>query len=106
VPVERRAGSHALIPSDIARNADFRWACIAVLCMSPTFFVALLYLPQFLQKLLGWSPLAAGVGLLPMMATYAVVSVIAGTRYECIGVKPLVTVGAAVHRSRSRPYVG
>jgi EmrB/QacA subfamily drug resistance transporter len=95
VPIERRAGRSALIPGDIARNSDFRWACLAVLFMSPTFFVVLLYLPQFLEKLLEWSPLEAGVGLLPLMATYAVVSVVAGTRYERIGVKPLITVGAA-----------
>lgn len=95
VPVERRAGEAALIPGDVARNVDFRAACAAVLCIAPTFFALFLYLPQFFQKVLEWSPLEAGAGLLPLMGTYAVVAFVAGTRYERIGVKPLVTVGAA-----------
>ena len=37
--------------------------------MSATFFAALLYLPQFMQKILGYTPFEAGLGLLPMMAT-------------------------------------
>ena len=39
--------------------------------MSATFFAALLYLPQFMQNQLGYSPLEAGVGILPFLATFA-----------------------------------
>ena len=50
--IERRAGSWALIPRDVMGNAGFRAACIATLMMSAVFFAALLFLPQFFQKIL------------------------------------------------------
>ena len=78
VPIERRAGMSALIPRDVMRNESFRASCLAILFMSATFFAALLYLPQFMQKHLGYSPLEAGVGMLPFLATFALVSFVAG----------------------------
>jgi fucose permease len=62
--------------------------------MSATFFAALLYLPQFMQKILDYSPLEAGLGLLPMMATFAVVSFAAGSLYNRFGAKLISSVGA------------
>ena len=57
VPIERRAGSHALVPRAVMANESFRASCLAILLMSATFFAALLYLPQFMQHQLGYSPL-------------------------------------------------
>ena len=62
--------------------------------MSATFFAALLYLPQFMQHQLGYSPLEAGVGMLPFLATFACVSFVAGPLYERLGAKLLAVVGA------------
>jgi MFS family permease len=45
VPIERRAGAHALIPRAVMANESFRASCLAILLMSATFFAALLYLP-------------------------------------------------------------
>ncbi len=53
------------------RNESFTGSCIAILFMSATFFASLLYLPQFMEKQLGYSPLEAGVGMLPFLATFA-----------------------------------
>ncbi len=92
--IERRAGSRALIPRDVMANREFRSACIAVLLLSATFFAALLYLPQFMQKILGYSPLQAGAGLLPMMATFAIVSFAAGPLYNRVGAKLVIATGA------------
>jgi EmrB/QacA subfamily drug resistance transporter len=94
VPIERRAGAHALIPRAVMANESFRASCLAILLMSATFFAALLYLPQFMQHQLGYSPLEAGVGLLPFLATFAAVSFVAGPLYERLGPKLLATVGA------------
>ena len=58
-------------PREVMRNESFRASCVAILFMSATFFAALLYLPQFMQKQLGYSPLEAGVGMLPFLATFA-----------------------------------
>jgi len=95
VLAERRAGEHALVPRDVFDNGAFRAACIAVLFMSPTFFAALMFLPQFMQKLLDFSALEAGAAFLPMMGTFAAVSFAAGPLYQKLGAKKVVTAGAA-----------
>ena len=95
VPIERRAGMSALVPRAVMRNESFRASCVAITLMSATFFAALLYLPQFMQKHLGYSPLEAGVGILPFLGTFALVSFIAGPLYNRVGAKPLAVVGAA-----------
>ena len=92
--VERRAGSWALIPRDVIGNPGFRAACLATLMMSAVFFAALLFLPQFFQKILGDSPLEAGAGLLPMMAVFALTSFVAGGLYNRLGAKVIVSAGA------------
>ncbi len=92
--IERRMGPAALIPHDVMRNRDFSAACATVLLMSAIFFAALLYLPQFMQKILGYSPLQAGAGLLPMMGTFALTSFAAGPLYTKLGAKLIVSLGA------------
>ena len=96
VPIERRAGKHALIPREVIRNENFTSACIAVLFMAATFFAALLYLPQFMQKQLGYSALEAGVGMLPFLAVFALSSFAAGPLYDRLGAKKLAVIGAAL----------
>ncbi|HWA55563.1 MAG TPA: MFS transporter [Solirubrobacterales bacterium] len=94
VPIERRAGKNALVPREVMANESFRASCLAILLMSATFFAALLYLPQFMQHQLGYSPLKAGLGMLPFLATFACVSFVAGPLYERLGAKLLASVGA------------
>ena len=96
VPIERRAGDHALIPRQVIRNENFTASCIAVLFMAATFFAALLYLPQFMQKQLGYSALEAGVGMLPFLAVFALSSFAAGPLYDRLGAKKLAVIGAAL----------
>jgi len=95
VPIERRAGAHALVPREIMRNRSFTASCVAILFMSATFFASLLYLPQFMEKQFGYSPLEAGVGILPFLGVFAVVSFVAGPLYNRLGAKPLAVFGAA-----------
>jgi EmrB/QacA subfamily drug resistance transporter len=96
VPIERRAGAHALIPREVIRNESFTASCIAVLFMAATFFAALLYLPQFMQKQLGYSALEAGLGMLPFLAVFALASFAAGPLYDRVGAKRLAVLGAAL----------
>ena len=95
VPIERRAGTHALVPREVMRNESFTASCLAILFMSATFFASLLYLPQFMEKQLGYSPLESGVGLLPFLGVFAIVSFISGPLYNRLGAKPLAVFGAA-----------
>src|SRR4051794_9665436 len=77
------------------RNREFMAAALSVLLMSATFFAILIYVPQFMVKVLGYGPLKAGLGFLPMMGTFAIVSFIAGTLYNRLGAKPILIAGAA-----------
>jgi EmrB/QacA subfamily drug resistance transporter len=92
--IEPRMKSSALVPVDVLRNGDFRSACLAVLLMSAVFFSTVLYAPQFMEKILGYSALKAGAGLAPMLATFAAVSFIAGPIYNRLGAKLSVGIGA------------
>ncbi|HEY8866212.1 MAG TPA: MFS transporter [Solirubrobacteraceae bacterium] len=92
--IERRAKLAALIPGDVMANRNFAAACITVLLMSAIFFASLLYLPQFMLKVLDYTALKAGIGLLPMMGTFAITSFAAGRLYERLGPKPIVSLGA------------
>ncbi len=96
VLVERRARDRALVPGDVMANRDFAAACVTVLLMSAVFFVAVVYLPQVMQKLFGYSPLEAGLGLLPLMAVFAATSFCAGSLFDRFGAKAVVSAGAAL----------
>lgn len=93
--IERRAGGHALVPRDVMRNVSFTAACLAILFISATFFSALFYIPQYLQKAGGLSAFESGLGLLPFMAVFALTSFVAGPLYNRVGGRPIVTLGAA-----------
>ena len=95
LPVERRQDDGALVPSDVLRNREFAAACLSVLLMSAIFFAALLYLPQFMENILGYTPLGSGAGLLPLMAVFAATSFAAGGLYDRFGARVIVTSGAA-----------
>ena len=76
------------------RNRDFAYTCAAILMMSAVFFAAMLYLPQLMINVLGYSAIGAGAGMLPMMATFAAVSFVAGNLYNRFGAKPLLILGS------------
>jgi EmrB/QacA subfamily drug resistance transporter len=92
--VERRAGEAALIPPEVLSNRNFASAGLAVLLMSAVFFAALIYLPQYMTKALGYSAVGAGLGLLPLLGTFALVSFGAGPLYGRLGPKLIVSTGA------------
>lgn len=91
--VEQRTGRSALVPRDVIANRRFAAACIAILLVSAAFIASMLYLPQFLQKILDYSPLQAGVAMLPIMAAFAAVSFAAGPLYDRLGAKLVITAG-------------
>ena len=93
--IERGAGSNALVPREVFSNGAFIAACLATLLMSAIFFSAILYLPQYMTKTLGYSAIKAGAGLLPVMGTFALISFMAGKLYERLGAKTVVSIGAA-----------
>ncbi len=91
--VERRIGEDALIPPDVLAKRRFAAACLTVLLLSAVFFSIVLYAPQLMEKVLGYSALEAGAGLLPMLASFAAVSFLAGRLYERVGGRPVIVAG-------------
>jgi EmrB/QacA subfamily drug resistance transporter len=94
--VERRMGEAALVPPDVLANRSFRSACLTVLMLSAVFFSIILYGPQLMEKVLGWSALKAGAGMLPMLALFATVSFLAGRLYERVGGRSVIIAGTAL----------
>jgi MFS family permease len=92
--IEPRMRESALIPIDVVRSGEFRSVCAAVLLMSAVFFATVLYVPQFMEKILGYSALKAGVGMVPMLGSFAIVAFIAGPLYGRLGAKLTITAGA------------
>jgi EmrB/QacA subfamily drug resistance transporter len=92
--IERRTGPNALVPPEVMRNRDFTYSSGAILLMSAVFFAVMLYLPQFMLKVLDFTPIQAGLAMLPMMALFAAVSIVAGNLYDRFGPKQLAIVGS------------
>jgi EmrB/QacA subfamily drug resistance transporter len=95
VPLERRAGEHALVPLAVMRTRAFATACVLIALVAPAFTAVLLYLPQLMEKLLAFSPLQAGIGMLPLLGAFAVVSFAAAPLAAHLGTKPVIVAGAA-----------
>jgi EmrB/QacA subfamily drug resistance transporter len=95
VLVERRQGEDALVPPRVTSSRQFSAAVVSIVLMSSLFFAVLLYVPQFTQKVLHWSALEAGAGLLPLMVVFAVTSFIAGPAYNRVGARAVIGAGAA-----------
>jgi EmrB/QacA subfamily drug resistance transporter len=91
--IEARKGDDALVPRRVMKSRQFASAVLSVTLMSATFFGILVYVPQFLQKELGWSALQAGAGLLPMMLIFAGTSFLAGPLYNRVGARLVTGAG-------------
>ena len=91
---ERIAGENALIPGSVIGHKPFLFACLSVLMVSSIFFSALLYLPQYFEKVFDQNPLQAGAALLPFMAVFAVASFSESWLINRVGIKAVISVGA------------
>ena len=94
--IERRVGEAALIPPDVIANKPFRAACLTVLMLSAVFFSIVLYVPQLMEKILGFSALEAGVAMLPMLGLFAIFAFLTGRIYERVGGRPVIITGTAL----------
>lgn len=95
VATQLRGGAKALVPRDVISNPTFGAACVTTLLASGTWFALLIYGPQFMQKVLGFSALGSGVGFLPLMVVYTITSFSAGPLYNRVGGRVPLLVGAA-----------
>jgi MFS family permease len=89
-------GEAALIPPDVIANRSFRAACLVVLLLSAVFFSIVLYVPQLMEKVLGYTALEAGFAMLPMLALFAIVAFITGQLYDRLGGRRVIIAGTAL----------
>jgi len=89
---ERRA-AEPMLPPRLLASRTFSAANAAAFCMSGAVFSAAFLTAQYFQLGLGYSPLAAGLRLLPWTATPMVVAPLAGVLADRIGTRPLLVTG-------------
>ena len=94
--VEPRVGDRALVPPDVLQNRSFAAACMTVLFCSAVFFSAILYAPQLMEKILGYTALKAGVGMLPMLGTFGLVAFLSNRISDRIGMRLTILIGVAM----------
>lgn len=99
--VEKRVKEPLLLPQ-MMENREFRITLGLNMFNVSAAFVGLLYFPQYMQKVLGWSVLESALGLAPLTVLLAVGSIVSGTLYNDFGPKRLLfwgylfaTIGAA-----------
>lgn len=84
-----------MISRSIMRNKSFIASALTLALISPAFFATLLYLPQFMQKFLGFSIYEAGFGLTPLLLIWAFVSPVAGDLSHYVGPKMISFIATA-----------
>ena len=91
-----RNKENALIPADVMKNGQFMRYCLTISVLAPTFFLIFLYLPQYLEKFLGFSPIEAGAGVVPAVITFAIMSPFAGKVFNALGARMSIFLGMLI----------
>jgi EmrB/QacA subfamily drug resistance transporter len=91
---ERRS-DHPMVPPSLFRVRGFATANAVSFCMYAGLFGALFLMSQLLQTGLGYSPLQAGLRLLPWTFTPMVFAPIAGSLADRFGNRPFMVFGLA-----------
>jgi EmrB/QacA subfamily drug resistance transporter len=92
--VETRA-PEPLMPLYIFRNRNRSGSYAMMLCIGIALFSMFYFLTQYLQNVLGWSPIRTGVGFLPMTAGIVVAATISSRLITRIGIRLPLLVGPA-----------
>jgi EmrB/QacA subfamily drug resistance transporter len=89
---ERRT-PHPMLNLDFFKNPRFTTASASISVLFFTLFGSIFLLTQYFQFVLGYSPLGAGVRLLPLALTMMVVAPISARIVERVGTKIVVATG-------------
>ncbi len=82
-----------LIPKDVMRNFQFMIAGAIMFTFVPGFFAILLYVTQYLEKFLNYSPIEAGAVLVPMLVVFSATSALSPRIYNKIGARLSIFIG-------------
>jgi EmrB/QacA subfamily drug resistance transporter len=90
---EARVAEHPLMPLGLFRSRSVRGANLVMLCLGGAFFAFWFFLSLYMQNVLGYSPLQAGLAFLPMTLGIVVGAQVSSRLLPRIGVRPLLVVG-------------
>jgi len=82
-----------MIPLPMMRNHQFVRTLALNGLPAVVLFLCLLYLPQYMQKVLGWSILWSSLGMLPMAVVLATMNLMVGNYYNAVGPRKLMAAG-------------
>jgi EmrB/QacA subfamily drug resistance transporter len=95
VIIEGRLAKAPLMPLRIYRSRTLSAANIVVLLVGGSTFGMWFFVSLYLQQVLGYSPIRAGLAFLPMTLCIVVGSTVASRIVARVGAKPLLVVGMA-----------
>src|SRR5215211_4166956 len=95
VVVEHRT-DHAMLDLSLFRKPAFAGVSIVALCLSAGMFAMFLYVTLYIQDILGYSPLGAGVRFLPLTLLSFFVAPISGKLSTRVPVRALLGAGLAL----------
>lgn len=84
-----------MIPLRMMRNHQFVRTLALNGLPAVVLFLCLLYLPQYMQKVLGWSIFWSAMGMLPLAVVLAVMNLVVGNYYNSMGPRKLMAAGNA-----------
>ena len=87
---------HPLMPLRVLADRNRSGAYLAMLALATAMFGIFFFLTIFLQNVLGYSPVKAGLAALPFAAVIVVMSGIVSQLIARIGARPLMLAGAAI----------
>jgi MFS family permease len=91
-----RHSDHPMLPLEFFRQRTFASTNAVSFFMYAGLFGALFLMSQFLQSCLGYSPLAAGIRLLPWAAPPMIIAPLAGALADRYGNRPFMALGLAL----------
>src|SRR6202140_4906245 len=92
VAIEARS-RHALMPFSIFAQRNRDGAYLLSLVIGVAVFGVFFFLTQFVQNILGFSPLVAGVAFLPLTAAIIITAQIVARLVGRFGTRPFITIG-------------
>ena len=85
-----------IVQFEFLRNRDFVGATVVAFVLSFSMLGMFFFMALYIQNILGYSPLEAGVRFLPTTLVIMVVAPIAGRLTDRIGPRPLIVTGLSV----------
>jgi len=95
VLIEMRS-SHPLLPMRVLADRNRAGAYLIMLCIATGLFGLFFFLTLFIQTVLGYSAIRAGIAYLPFAVGVVIASALASPLVARIGPRPLILAGAAM----------